>query len=210
MQLVVLASDDLKEELSGGGVNQEMEIIWAGTIDDLRQQPHADGFIDLLFDNTQQRIKLLKELSPKPVIINSVVHCLEKMQAPFIRINAWPGFLKRPLVEASLVKNNNKQQAEKIFSLFHKKIEWLPDQPGFITARVVAMIINESYFVLEEEVSTKEEIDIAMKLGTNYPYGPFEWCDRIGIKNIFLLLHELSKTNSRYKPAGLLEKEALA
>jgi 3-hydroxybutyryl-CoA dehydrogenase len=210
MELVVLANDDLKEELSGGGINHEMEIIWAKTIDDFRQQPNADGFIDLLFDNSQKRIELLKELPGKPVIINSVVHTLEKMQAPFIRINAWPGFLKRSLIEASLTGDNNKQQAEKIFSLLHKKIEWLPDQPGFITARVIAMIINESYFALEEEVSTKEEIDIAMKLGTNYPYGPFEWCDKIGIKNIFWLLNELSKTNPRYTPAGLLEKEALA
>ena len=49
-----------------------------------------------------------------------------------------------------------------------------PDIPGFISARVVSMIINEAYFALEEEVSSKEEIDTAMKLGTNYPYGPFD------------------------------------
>ncbi len=208
MQLLVLATDDLKEELSGTGINNEIEIIWAKTIDEFSRSQHADGFLDLLFDNTPQRIELLKGLSSKPVIINSVVHSLEKMQVPFIRINAWPGFLKRSLVEASSGDQSHKQKAEKIFSSLYKKIEWVPDQPGFITARVIAMIINEAYFVLEEEVSTKEEIDIAMKLGTNYPHGPFEWCNKIGIKNIFLLLHELSKMNSRYKPARLLEKEA--
>ena len=51
---------------------------------------------------------------------------------------------------------------------------------------------------------------LIMKLGTSYPYGPFEWCNRIGIKNIFRLLKELEKTNSRYKPADLLEQEAIA
>jgi 3-hydroxybutyryl-CoA dehydrogenase len=71
------------------------------------------------------------------------------------------------------------------------------------------MIINEAYFALEENVSTKEEIDIAMKLGTNYPYGPFEWAKKIGLKNVVRLLTELSLSEKRYQPAGLLLKEAI-
>jgi 3-hydroxybutyryl-CoA dehydrogenase len=47
-----------------------------------------------------------------------------------------------------------------------------------------------------------------MKLGTNYPYGPFEWSKKIGLKNIAALLSELSLTENRYLPAGLLLKEA--
>jgi 3-hydroxybutyryl-CoA dehydrogenase len=74
---------------------------------------------------------------------------------------------------------------------------------------VLAMIINEAWFTLGENVSTKQEIDTAMKLGTNYPYGPFEWCNKIGIKNIYSLLKKLSENNARYKPAPLLEKEAI-
>ncbi len=45
----------------------------------------------------------------------------------------------------------------------------------------MAMIINEAWHALAEEVSTKNEIDTAMKLGTNYPYGPFEWAEKIGL-----------------------------
>ena len=70
------------------------------------------------------------------------------------------------------------------------------------------MIINEAYFALEEEVSTKDEIDIAMKLGTNYPFGPFEWAERIGVENVYELLNHLSISNKRYKPSRLLQKEA--
>lgn len=210
MQLAVLANDDLKEELFNGGISIGMDIIWANNANEFMQQQKADGFIDLLFDNSKQRIELLKELLPRPVIINSVVHSLEKIQAPFIRINAWPGFLKGSLIEASAGNKHDKQQAEKIFTFLDKRIEWITDQPGFITARVIAMIINEAYFALEEEVSTKEEIDTAMKLGTNYPYGPFEWCNKIGINNVHELLQKLSMIHPRYKPAGLLEKETFA
>ena len=42
------------------------------------------------------------------------------------------------------------------------------------------MIINEAFLALQEGVSTKEEINTAMKLGTNYPLGPFEWVEKIG------------------------------
>jgi len=71
------------------------------------------------------------------------------------------------------------------------------------------MIINEAWFALQEGISTKQEIDIAMKLGTNYPYGPFEWGDKIGLKNIYRLLKEMSGENSKYQPAELLEKANL-
>lgn len=71
------------------------------------------------------------------------------------------------------------------------------------------MIINEAWLSLGEGVSTKEEIDTAMKLGTNYPYGPFEWGNKIELKNVYQLLTALSKTNPRYEPAALLKKEVL-
>ena len=94
-------------------------------------------------------------------------------------------------------------------SLLNRKAEWVPDVKGFISPRVVSMIINEAYFTLEENVSTKEEIDVAMKLGTNYPYGPFEWGEKIGLQKVYELLALLSNNNTRYEPAALLKKEAL-
>ena len=75
-----------------------------------------------------------------------------------------------------------------------------------IGPRVVAMIINEAHFALSENISTKAEIDIAMKSGTNYPYGPFEWCEMIGIEKIKNLLHHLKMENSRYEIAPALIK----
>ena len=69
-------------------------------------------------------------------------------------------------------------------------------------------IINEAYYTLGAQVSTREEIDIAMKLGTSYPYGPFEWAAKIGLKRIYELLVELSKVDERYTPAPLLAAEA--
>jgi 3-hydroxybutyryl-CoA dehydrogenase len=205
MRLVVLADEILKEEIS----SKEAEIIWIDDVDEFAHQENADGYIDLLFDNTQKRIELLKIFLPQSVIVNSVIDTLGEINAPFIRINAWPGFLQRPVVEASYNSKALKEKAERIFSALDKKPEWVPDEPGFITARVIAMIINEAWFALEEGISTKEEIDTAMKLGTNYPHGPFEWGSQIGLKNIYALLDKLSKTNSRYRPAELMKKQMI-
>ena len=80
--------------------------------------------------------------------------------------------------------------------------------PGFITPRVISMIINEAYFALAEGVSTPEEIDTAMKLGTAYPHGPLTWGDKIGLQNIVTLLQKLSVAQPRYAPCEFLVQEA--
>jgi 3-hydroxybutyryl-CoA dehydrogenase len=207
MRLVILADESFKEEILSHKT-KETNIIWTENAEEFIRYKNADGFIDLLFDNSIQRIELLKKISLNPIIINSVITTLKETKVPFVSVNAWPGFLTRPVAEASYSNENIKGQAEKIFSWLNRRVEWVADKPGFITARVIAMIINEAYFALEEGVSTKEEIDTAMKLGTNYPYGPFEWAKKIGLKNIYLLLDKLHKTNPRYEPAAILKKEA--
>ena len=78
---------------------------------------------------------------------------------------------------------------------------------GMICPRIVAMIINEAYFTFGDNISGKEEIDIAMKLGTHYPFGPFEWSRKIGLKNIYELLTALTKTDKIYQVSGALLAE---
>jgi len=204
--LIVLSNDDLKTELLGQGINEKAEVFWATSIDTISDELKADAVIDLLFENNAERINKLKQL--QIVFVNSVIHTLDQLPAGFVRFNGWNSFLKRPIVEAACNDEIIKTKTSQIFSLFNKKIEWTPDKPGLITARVIAMIVNEAYFALEEKVSTKDEINTAMKLGTNYPYGPFEWAEKIGLKNIYELLEYLFISNKRYKPSALLQKEA--
>jgi 3-hydroxybutyryl-CoA dehydrogenase len=207
MQLLILAKEEQKEELLAGGVADDCKIDWITIPAGLPAFTNYDAIFDLLFEENGHTIHYLNENADTPVFINSVNKTIEELEAPFIRINGWPGFLKRPIAEVA-GSNEKKKDAEKILNALNKKAEWIPDIKGFVSARVICMIINEAYFALEENVSTKEEIDIAMKLGTNYPYGPFEWAKKIGLKKIAGLLSELSKSEKRYHPSQLLLKEA--
>lgn len=203
MKVSIISSQALKDELINQCVNNDHEITWLENHESIQQ---ADVLIDLLFEPS--KIDQLKNANAQLVIVNGVDFTLADVPENFCRINAWPTFLKNKLIEIS-VSEIHFNLARDIFSSFGKKIEQVPDIKGFITPRVVSMIINEAYFALEENVSTKNEIDLAMKLGTNYPYGPFEWSEKIGLNKIYTLLDALSQENLRYTPAPLLKKELI-
>ena len=208
MRLVVVTNEQLKEELLSGGINDDCKIEWTRSSSELSPDTEFDAVIDLLFEQDGYDVTYLKNFLAKPVLVNSINKTISEIGLPFIRINGWPGFLKRNIAEVACTNDAGKKEAEKILTALNRKPEWVPDIKGFISSRVVSMIINEAYFAMKENVSTKNEIDIAMKLGTNYPYGPFEWTKKIGLKNVIALLTELSLSEKRYHPANLLLKES--
>ncbi|MBI1343877.1 MAG: hypothetical protein GC171_13170 [Terrimonas sp.] len=208
MQLVILANNDQREAITASLSPEEKEISWIDTPEAFLHYRQAHAFIDLLFENTGERIKILAGLLPQPVFINAVTDCLDSIHPSFIRINGWEGFLSNRIVEAAALDDSRRSAAAAIWDQLNKKIVWCPDLPGFISARVIAMIINEAYWALEEGVATKEDMDIAMKTGTNYPFGPFEWGRKIGLLNIYTLLQTMSKGHEKYRPCPLLKTEA--
>ena len=204
MRIVVSATEIQKQEWlqkpAAAGI--DVQFIEAGNNEIYILE--ADVFFDLDFNETNPQLMNTN----KPVFVNAVINVLDELPANYMRINAWNVFLKRDVAEIA-VNEINKPFAIKIMQALNWKYIFVPDIPGMIAARTIAMIVNEAYFALGDEVSTKAEIDIAMKLGTNYPYGPFEWSERIGIKNIYSLLKKLHETNERYAIAPLLEQETL-
>jgi 3-hydroxybutyryl-CoA dehydrogenase len=210
----LVATTVMLAALEKKGLPPDCRIISTEDPAELLHQLPCDAYIDLLFEPSVERLQLLTSLSPLPVFINCVLTTTGELQHKFmsdkdwniIRINGWPGFLERNIIEIS----NPSPEAIAILDKLNWRYEITPDIPGFISARVISMIINEAFFALEEKVSTRDEIDTAMKLGTNYPYGPFEWASIIGLNNIYQLLTILAHQHSRYQPAALLKKEASA
>lgn len=204
MILAILANDSTKAEILRKGIPPEVEIIWVDSLSSLKMM-EADAWFDLEFRNDPERITHLNGLAPLFVgAMNITTGSLPKNS---IRINSWTGMIERPLIEIAAGNELSIKESSRILNCLQWDFEITPDIPGFISARILVSIINEAYFTLEAGTSTKEDIDIAMKLGTNYPNGPFEWCKNIGIKNVYDLLQEISVTDDRYAPSPALKSE---
>ena len=86
------------------------------------------------------------------------------------------------------------------------------DFPGFIVNRILMPMINEACYALYEGIGSVEDIDAAMKLGTNQPMGPLTLADFIGLDTclaIMTVLHE-GLGDSKYRPCPLLVKHVEA
>ncbi len=119
-------------------------------------------------------------------------------------------FVNRELLEVAMRKEGDRPVLESVCSALCTDFRIVADQAGMVTPRVICMIINEAYFTLEEGTATREDIDLAMKLGTNYPWGPFEWGERIGLGNVVRVLTASGEEtrDSRYQVCALLNKAA--
>lgn len=82
------------------------------------------------------------------------------------------------------------------------------DFPGFIVNRIIAPMINEAVYTLYEGVSVAEDIDRAMRLGTNHPMGPLALADLIGLDTVLISLRTLQKEfgDPKFAPCPLLVK----
>jgi 3-hydroxybutyryl-CoA dehydrogenase len=117
---------------------------------------------------------------------------------------------KMPLVEIVRGLETSDETAEvieQVARLMGKETVVINEFPGFVTSRISALVGNEAFYMLQEGLGTPEEIDKAIKLGLNYPMGPFELGDLVGLDtrlNNLRYLHE--KLGEKYRPAPLLEQ----
>jgi len=86
------------------------------------------------------------------------------------------------------------------------------DMPGFIVNRMLIPFLNEACFVLQEGLSTPEDIDAGAKLGLNHPMGPLALSDLIGLDTVLYIAEVLHRElgDDKYRPAPLLRNYVAA
>lgn len=178
-----------------------------------------DLLFDLSFDDDASGLAAYAALQNKPVLVCAVKKSLAQLISPFdgdirchlIGINALPTFINRSRSEVSFLNDAAAHTWQQVSEALGWEYDTVEDRPGMVTIKVIAMLINEACFTLEEQTAGMNDIDMAMKLGLNYPWGPFEWCDRIGIKDVYETLQAIAaaSTDDRYKICELLRKKYL-
>ena len=146
------------------------------------------------------------------VSLGELVHLVDsQISSKIFGFNGFPTFLNRDVLEVSMWNPDDEHVLKRICNELKTDFLLVDDRIGLVTPRVICMIINEAYYAVQDGTASRADVDMAMKLGTNYPYGPFEWCNRIGIKHVYELIEALydDTQDERYKICPLLKKEYL-
>ncbi len=126
----------------------------------------------------------------------------------------WPTLTERPKWELAFANrigsNTLSFESRELLKSLNKEPVVLADRVGLYTPRLLAMIINEAWFMVAEGSGTESDIDTAMQLGVNYPKGPFQWGREIGIRAIVSLLKQVQEATGdpRYKVCPLLQEKS--
>jgi 3-hydroxybutyryl-CoA dehydrogenase len=86
----------------------------------------------------------------------------------------------------------------------------IDDGPGLVVLRTMAQLASVAADAVRKGVATAEDVDTAMRLGTNYPIGPLEWADRFGTGRLVDFLDNMADYygEQRYRPSPLLRRAA--
>lgn len=93
-------------------------------------------------------------------------------------------------------------------TLLEKKGVMVYESPGFVTSRIICLLINEATHVLQEGVASAQDIDDAMRIGYSFQHGPLEMADRFGLDSVLAALERMFREfgELKYRPSVVLKK----
>jgi 3-hydroxybutyryl-CoA dehydrogenase len=122
-----------------------------------------------------------------------------------------PPFEEAKLVEIMPTLHTNAETlsaARRFFVGIGMETADVADSPGGVLARTVCCIINEAAFAVQDQISSAEDVDQALRLAAGHPRGPLSWGDRIGLDGVLTVMEGLYAEfkEERYRPAPLLKR----
>jgi len=182
----------------------------------------ADYVIEAVFERAEVKLPIfaqLEEICPKEIILAS--------NTSGIPISLLASATRRPdkvigthfmnpvqlmkgveIVKSLVTSEETLKVSLDFVKSLGKETVVVKDAPGFVTNRIVTLVFNEAAKLLEENLASIEDIDKIEKLSHNWPMGPFELADLVGIDVVVDLLEGIYQQTGweRYKPAPLLKR----
>lgn len=215
MKILIIGDAENFEELKLK-FGENHDYTFSSSIEDVNEVIHdQDVIFDFTIEMTSENVLSYSEVET-PVFLNTVKITLAEIMylygssANLFGFNGIKTFVNREQFEVTAISGFDK--AEKILKSLNTNYLRADDRVGMVTPRVIFMIINEAFYTVQEGTASREDIDQGMKLGTNYPYGPFEWLNLIGIQDVYETLEAIYEDTKeeRYKICPLLKKEYMA
>ncbi|MDA3615184.1 3-hydroxyacyl-CoA dehydrogenase family protein [Polluticaenibacter yanchengensis] len=201
--VVLIAGNPETVKLANFRFDSKAEVIIVDSPTMFNIYKQADVYLYMNFDGTFYGNKEV------PALINETVKTFEELTdlpEKTARFCGWNTFVEREFWEISINSEKN-EWINFIMSSIGKTFAIVPDIRGLVTPRIISAIINEAYYLKASDIADDTSVNTAMKLGTNYPYGPIEWSDKIGKSNVYNLLISLSeKEDMKYDPCSLLKE----
>jgi len=196
-----------------------------GTVD-MKDFGDCDLIIEAAIENLDLKKKIFAELGkicPKDTILASNTSCLSiiEMASATTRpekvlgmhfFNPAPLMKLLELVKTIATSDETIEFGKEFGKSIGKATIVAKDMPGFLTSRLGIVQFLEAVRMLEAGIGTAEDIDTAMRLGYNFPMGPLELDDLVGVDtslHIANAMYEVTK-DPKFAPPTLLQKMVAA
>ena len=218
MQVLVLSTPEIAAEFQQKFTSSH-QYIFLQTYDELEKHlPQAEVIFDFFLQDEPSRLTNYACHENLIVFCGNVKKQLaelaqneDNIACTLFGFNDLPTMINRQYLEVSLLHAHDITKLETVCKALETEYLVVEDRVGFVTPRIICMIINEACYTLQEGTASVRDIDLGMKLGTNYPFGPFEWGDKLGLKNVYEILEAVynDTKDERYKICPLLKTKYL-
>jgi len=210
-----------KEKISQEEMNETLAKLHT-SIDMKNAAKDADYVIEAVFERAEVKLPIfgqLEDICPQETILASntsgipvsLLASATRRPKKVIGIhfmNPVPLMKGVEIVKTLLTSEETLKLSLDFVKSLGKETVVVKDSPGFVTNRIITLVMNEAAKLLEENLASIEDIDKIEKLSHNWPMGPFELADLVGIDVIVDLLEGIYQQTGweRYKPAPILKR----
>ena len=209
-----------RDKITKEGANKILDSIHI-MIDKVEAIKDVDIVIEAVFEDMDLKTKLIAELDSlcdQKVILASNTSSLSisdmasqsKLQDRIVGIHFFNPAPVMKLIELIKGKNTSDEtlQIAKEFSKkLDKRVVIVKDSPGFVTSRLIYTMCNEAIQMKEEGLASTEDIDAACKMAFNFPMGPLELSDLVGLDVYQHIGKYLAKEfGEKYNPSSLIDE----